>query len=294
MLKKFIFTLLASLIFISPSFAEVNIVATLPWIGGIVREIGGDKVKITVLVKPNQDAHFIEAKPSMILSASKADIIMYNGLDLEVGYLPLIINSSRNSKIQLGQKGNLDCSKYIAPIERLEGNIDRSMGDVHPFGNPHYHLSPKNILNVAEGMTQVLSDVDTPNSEYYRAEFVSFKERLMERQKKWDDSLKGKRFIAFHKYFEYLSEESGFQIIGYIEPMPGIPPSSAHLKNLIEEINRTKPDGLITTAYYGKRETEFLSQKTGVRVIVVPHDVGCRKDIKDWFALMDKAIESLK
>jgi len=280
--------------FINPAFAEVNIVATLPWIGSIVREIGGDKVKLTVLVKPNQDPHFIEAKPSMILSASKADILMYNGLDLEAGYLPLIINSSRNYRIQLGQKGNLDCSRYVNAIEIPQRDVDRSMGDIHPFGNPHYHLSPKNIMNVAEGITQTLSDVDSANGEFYKANLVSFKERLRERQKKWGDRLRGKKFIAFHKYFEYLSGELGFQISGYIEPMPGIPPSSAHIERLIGEINKIKPDGLLTTAYYGKRETEFLSQKTGVKIIVVPHDVECKEDVKDWFTLMDKVIESLK
>jgi len=294
MTKRIFFTLSMFLMLINPASAEVNIVATLPWIGSIVKEIGVDKVNITALVKPNQDPHFIEAKPSMILLASKADILMYNGLDLEVGYLPLIINSSRNSRIQLGRKGNFDCSRYIAPIERHQGDIDRSMGDVHPFGNPHYHLSPKNILNVAEGITQTLSDIDSDNGEFYKANFVSFKERLMERQKKWGDSLGGKKFIAFHRYFEYLAEELGFQIVGYIESMPGIPPSSAHIERLIGEINRIKPDGLLTTAYYGKRETAFLSQKTGVKVIVVPHDVGCREDVKDWFTLMDKVIESLK
>ena len=294
MLKRILFTLLMLLMLINPVFAEVNIVATLPWIGSIVREIGGDKVNITVLVKPNQNPHFIEAKPSMILEASKADILMYNGLDLEIGYLPLIINSSRNHRIQPGRKGNLDCSRYIDAIERPQRDVDRSMGDIHPFGNPHYHLSPKNILNVAEGIAQVISDIDIPNAEFYKANFISFKERLRERQKKWGDSLRGRRFIAFHKYFEYLAEELGFQIIGYIEQMPGIPPSSAHIERLIGEITKTKPDGLLSTAYYGKRETTFLSQKTGVKVIVVPHDVGCREDVKDWFALMDKVIESLK
>ena len=294
MIVRLLLTLLILLILANPVFAEVNIVATLPWIGSIVREIGGDKVNITVLVKPNQDPHFIEAKPSMILLASKADILMYNGLDLEAGYLPLIIKSSRNGKIQTGQKGNLDCSKYIDAIERSHGDIDRSMGDVHPFGNPHYHLSPKNILNVAEGIMQVFSDIDGANGEFYRGNLISFKEKLFEKQKQWSNGLKGKRFIAFHKYFEYLAQELGFQIVSYIEPMPGIPPSSAHIERLIGEITKTRPDGLLTTAYYGKRETSFLSQKTGVKVIVVPHDVGCREDIKDWLTLMDKIIESLK
>ncbi|MEK6790316.1 MAG: metal ABC transporter substrate-binding protein [Deltaproteobacteria bacterium] len=292
MIKKSFFAILAVLTFVST--ASGNVVATLPWIGSIVREIGRDKVVVTVLVKPNQDPHFAEAKPSMIVAASKADIIMYNGLDLEVGYLPLIVASSRNQRIQPGQKGNLDCSRYVNAIERPNADIDRGMGDVHSMGNPHYHLSPENILRVAEGITDVLSDSDAPNAQFYKANLKTFKERLMEKQKQWGASLKGKRFIAFHKYFEYLAHEFGFQIEAYVESKPGITPSSGHIGRLIESIARTKPDGILTTAFYGKKEVEFLSLKTGVKAIVVPHEVGCLDGINDWFTLMDRIVESLR
>ncbi|MBI4377505.1 MAG: zinc ABC transporter substrate-binding protein [Nitrospinae bacterium] len=294
MLKRIIFTLLLLLRLINPAFAEVNIVATLPWIGSIVREIGGDKVNITVLVKPNQDPHYIEAKPSMILEASKADMLIYNGLDLEVGYLPLIINSSRNYRIQAGRKENLDCSQYIDAIERPQRDVDRSMGDIHPFGNPHYHLSPENIRKVADGIADTLSELDSAHAEFYRKNLISFYERLDDKQKQWGSkSLKDKKFIAYHKYFEYLASEFGFQIIGYIEQKPGIPPSAGHIERLIETIKNSRPDALITTGYYGKRGVEFLSQKTGIRGVVIPHDVGA-DDIKDWFTLMDRVLESLE
>ena len=125
----------------TPAFAGLNVVATLPWIGSLAKEIGKDKVNLTVLVKPNQDAHMIEAKPSMILAARKADIIMYDGLDLEIGYLPLIIESSKNSKLMPGQTGNFDCSQFVTVVKKPT-TVDRSMGDVHPLGDPHYHFSP--------------------------------------------------------------------------------------------------------------------------------------------------------
>lgn len=294
MIRTIVLTLLTLLIFTPAAFAGVNVVATLPWIGSIAREIGKEKINLTVLVKPNQDPHFAEAKPSMILAANKADILMYNGLDLEVGYLPLIIASARNPRIQPGQLGNFDCSLYVNAIEKPQADIDRSMGDVHPFGNPHYHLSPENVLKVTEVVAETLSYIDPPNAEFYRANLVSFKERLMEKQRVWGRNLKGKKFVAFHKYFEYLAKEYGFQITDYIETKPGIPPSSGHVGRLIEVIRSTRPDGLLTTAYYGKKEVEYLSRKTDVKGIVVPHDVGTREDVRDWFTLMDKIMEALQ
>jgi zinc/manganese transport system substrate-binding protein len=293
-MKKYIFALLIIFTFITPVSAEINIVATLPWIGSIAKEIGNDKVNISVLVKPNHDPHYIEAKPSMTLAARRADIIMYNGLDLEIGYLPLIIESSRNPKIQAGKTGNLDCSRYIEPIEKPL-SVDRSMGDVHPLGNPHYHLSPMNILKVAEGMADTLSKIDSINALAYRKNLSSFKERLRERQGEWNvKQLKGKKFIAYHRYFEYLAAEFRFSIIGYIEPKPGIPPSASHVEGLIEVVREGKPDAILFTGYGGKREVEFISQKTGVKGIVVPHDVGSHEGINDWFDLMDSILESIE
>jgi len=153
-MRRFIYALLMLSIFSTTSFAEVNVVATLPWIGSVAKEIGKEKINVAVLVKSGQDPHFVEAKPSMIVAAKNADIIMYNGLELEVGYLPLIITSSRNPRIQPGQKGNLDCSGDANVIEKAHADLDRSMGDVHPSGNPHYHLSPDNVLKVAKAFAE--------------------------------------------------------------------------------------------------------------------------------------------
>jgi len=236
-------TLLIVFIFSSPAFAKVNIVATLPWIGSLANEIGKDKVNVKVLVKPSQDPHQIEAKPSMILATRNADILIYNGLDLEIGYLPLLIESSRNPKIQPGQAGNLDCSQFIKVIEKHEG-VDRSMGDVHPLGNPHYHLSPQNILGVARGMTQALSSLDSEHASLYKGNLAMFEARLKEKHRQWTSiSLKGKRFVAYHRFFEYLAQEFGFQIVGYVEEKPGIPPSAGYIEKLVETMKRSKPDG---------------------------------------------------
>ncbi len=280
-------------LFATPSFAKLNVVATLPWIGGIVGDLAKDKVNLTVLVKPSQDPHQIEAKPSMILAARKADVIMYNGLDLEIGYLPVLIESSRNPKIQPGKAGNFDCSRFVSVIEKPTA-VDRSLGDVHPLGNPHYHLSPRNIRNVVEGIAAALEDLDPDNAPFYRSNAVSFKARLDERLKEWSKApLRGKKFISYHKFFEYLANEYGFEIVGYVEAKPGIPPSANHMESLIELTKRVKLDGILTTEYFARTAPDFLSEKTGAKVIVVPHEVGAIPAAKDWFSLMDRVFAAL-
>jgi zinc/manganese transport system substrate-binding protein len=276
------------------AFAGLNVVATLPWIGSLAREIGKDKITVTTLVKPSLDPHTVEAKPSMILAGRKADILMYNGLDLEIGYLPLILESAKNPRIVPGKPGNFDCSRFVKVTDKHTA-VDRSMGDVHPLGNPHYHYSPPNILRVAEGMANAVAGLDRANADFYRANFRNFAERLNERQKNWRAaSLKGKKFVAYHKLFEYLADEYGFQLVGYVEPKPGIPPSAGHIEKLIEDMKDIKPNGILTTSFYGKKESETLSAKTGVKVIVLPADVGSMPGTDDWFSFMDKILLSLK
>jgi len=281
-------------IFAGPSLAKLNVVATLPWIGSIAHEIGKDRINVTVLVKPNQDPHQIEAKPSMILAARKADVIMYNGLDLEIGYLPILIESSRNPKVQPGKTGNFNCSRFVSAIEKPLA-ADRSLGDVHPLGNPHYHLSPRNIRNVAEGIAGVLTQADPDNGVYYKSNAAAFTSRLDKKQKEWmQRPLRGKKFISYHKFFEYLANEYGFELVGYIEAKPGIPPSASHMETLIGLAARTKLDGILTTSYFSGKAPAFLSDKTGVKVIVVPHEVGSTPAATDWFSLMDQVFAVIR
>jgi zinc/manganese transport system substrate-binding protein len=294
MFKRICLSVICILFFATPAFAKLNIAATLPWIGSIASEIGQDKVHVTSFVKPNQDPHFVAAKPSMILDVRKADILMYNGMDLEIGYLPVLVESSKNPKIQPGNPGNFDCSKFIEPIE-VPTSVDRSMGDVHPQGNPHYQLSTKNILRVAEGIAGILSKIDPENEGFYMKNFSSFRERLEEKQREWSAvPLRGKTFVAYHKFFEYLALELGFEIVGYIEPKPGIPPSASYVEKLVDMIRRAKPDAILSLSYYPQKEVKFLSEKTGVKSIIVPHDVGETEKVKDWLSLMDEVLKSLE
>lgn len=293
-MRKILLSIVISLACATQAFAGINVVATLPWIGSLAKEIGKDKVNVTVLVKPSQDAHTIEAKPSMILAARKADVIMYDGLDLEIGYLPLIIESSRNPKLMPDQPGNFDSSQFITVLEK-PSTVDRSMGDVHPLGNPHYHFSASRVLRVAEGMARLLAGEDKANADFYLANYKTFAERLKEKEKEWRlIPLKGRKYVAYHKYFEYLANEFGFRFIGYLEPKPGIPPSAAHIEELIEVMKREKPDAILVTPAIGKDEAESLSSKTGVKVIVLPHDVGSMPGTDDLISFWDKVITLLK
>jgi zinc/manganese transport system substrate-binding protein len=292
-MRTIFIAILFALALASPAFAELNVVATLPWIGSLAKEIGKDKITVTTLVKPNQDPHTVEAKPSMILAGRKADILMYNGLDLEIGYLPLILESAKNPKIVPGKPGNFDCSRFIQVIEK-HAAVDRSMGDIHPLGNPHYHFSPSNILRIAEGMSNALADLDRANADFYRTNFKGFAVKFAEKQKKWQSAnLKGKKYVAYHHYFEYLAEEYGLLITDYVEPKPGIPPSAAHIEKLIVDMKSNRPDGILVTPSYGLKEAEALSAKTGVKVIALPQDVGAVKGADDWFAFMDKVLTAL-
>ena len=274
--------------------AKLNVVATLPWIGSLAGTLGKDKVNVTTLVKPSQDPHYVEAKPSMILEVRRADLLLFNGLDLEIGYLPVLVESSRNPKIQTGTRGYFDCSQFAEVIEKPAA-VNRGMGDVHPYGNPHYHLSPRNVVRVAGGMTEALASLDQGNAGFYRAHLAEWQEKFGQKEKEWAAvPVRGKRFIAYHKFFEYAAHDFGFEIIAYIEPKPGIPPSAGWVESLIELAKKAKPDAILTTPYYGPREAGFLSHKTGVKYVIVPHDVGATPECRDWFSLMDQVLSALK
>ncbi|MFZ4857670.1 MAG: metal ABC transporter substrate-binding protein [Desulfuromonadaceae bacterium] len=281
------------LLLAGPACAAVKVVATLPWIGSLAKEIGKDNVTVTTLVKVSQDPHSIEAKPSMIAAARRADIFMYNGLDLEIGYLPILMEASKNPKIHPGNVGNLNCSVFATPLE-IPTSAGRENGDVHPLGNPHYHLSPANMKKVASGMGERLAKIDPANADFYRSNATRFAAQVDRKSKEWQGRpLHGKQFVAQHKFFEYLAAEFGFRIVGYLEDKPGIPPSSAHLQALIADIARQKPSAILSTSYHDQKSPQFVSSKTGVPTKVVPHDVGAAGST-DWFTLMDAVFKTLE
>ncbi len=293
MISRFVLVFICLLAWVSPASAKLNLVVTLPWIGSLAGSMGADRVAVTVLVKPNQNAHYVEPKPSMILEVRRADLLMFNGLELEIGYLPVLVESSRNPKIQPGTPGYFDCSQFVEVIERPAA-VDRSMGDVHPLGNPHYYFSPRNIFRVAGGIAEGLARVDPGNADFYRANLAAFYGKFKEKEKEWARyDLRGKKFIAYHKEFEYLAHDFGFEIIGYIEPKPGIPPSAGWVERTIELARRMKPGAILAASHSPTREVVALSKKSGVKYVILPNDVGATAACKDWFSFMDQSLKAL-
>lgn len=281
----------------SLSFAKVRVVATLPWIASVTEAIGGDRVEATALVKGNQDPHTIEAKPSMILAVRQADILVYNGAELEVAFLPVLLESSRNPGIQYGKTGNLDLSQFAKLIERPSGPIDRSMGDVHPSGNPHYHLSADNVLKAANGICERLSTVDGGNADFYKSRLEAFDKSLREKMKGWDERmapLKGKKVILYHRDMNYLMEKYGIGVVGYIEPKPGIPPTPRHLQSLIETGKREGVSAVLVNTYFERRSPSFVAEKIGVKMLALPIDVLGVPEAPDYMSLIDYVTSAMK
>ncbi|MGH7850753.1 MAG: metal ABC transporter substrate-binding protein, partial [Thermodesulfobacteriota bacterium] len=217
-----IFAVISMFFICGEAGAKVNIVTSVPDFASIAGEIGGDKVDVLSLAKGYQDPHFVDAKPIYVTKLNRADILVYNGLDLEVGWLPVLVTGARNSKISTrNSEGNVDASVFIANILELPtGPIDRSMGDVHPGGNPHYMLDPRNGIAVAKGITTKLSEIDPENASYYEANYKKFTDLLNLKIKEWDELLApyiGTEIVSYHKNLTYFTEWAGFKEIGYIE-----------------------------------------------------------------------------
>lgn len=275
--------------------AKVQVVTSIPDFASIAEEIGGDKVDVLSLAKGYQDPHFVDAKPTYVTRLNKADLLIYNGLDLEVGWLPILVTGARNSKIStLNSEGNVDASVFITDVlEVPSGPIDRSMGDVHPRGNPHYMLDPRNGIAVAKGIAAKLSEIDPENAPYYEENYERFAEHLKMKIKEWDEELapyKGTEIVSYHKNLEYFTEWAGFKEAGFIEPKPGIPPTPSHVAELIKKMNSTGVKLVIASNYYPRKTGEIIAEKTGAVFLSIPTSVGGEDGIKTYTDLFDAIV----
>jgi zinc/manganese transport system substrate-binding protein len=275
--------------------AKVKIVTSVPDFASIAGEIGGDKVDVLSLAKGYQDPHFVDAKPIYVTKLNRADILVYNGLDLEVGWLPVLVTGARNSKISTrNSEGNVDASVFIANILELPtGPIDRSMGDVHPGGNPHYMLDPRNGIAVAKGIAEKLSEIDPENASYYEENYEKFAGLLDLKIKEWDKELapyKGTEIVSYHKNLEYLSDWAGFKEIGFIEPKPGIPPTPSHVAALIKKMEQTDVKLVIASNYYPQKTPSLIAEKTGAAFLSIPTQVEGQDGINTYFDLFDAIV----
>ncbi|HSC35861.1 MAG TPA: metal ABC transporter substrate-binding protein [Thermodesulfobacteriota bacterium] len=277
------------------AWAKVNIVTSVPDFAAIAREIGGDKVDVISLAKGYQDPHFVDAKPIYITKLNRADLLIYNGLDLELGWLPLLVTGARNSNIStLDSPGNLDASIFVPNIlEVPTGPIDRSMGDVHPRGNPHYMLDPRNGLAVAKGIAAKLSEIDPENASYYEENYENFAGLLNLKIKEWVEELapyKGTEIVSYHKNLEYLSDWAGFKEIGFIEPKPGIPPTPSHVAELIKKMKSMDVKLVIASNYYPQKTPSIIAEQTGAAFLSIPTQVEGQDGIDTYFDLFDAIV----
>jgi len=278
------------------SAAALNVFVCEPEWGSLVEELAGDNADITVATTAFQDPHRLQARPSLIAAVRRTDLIVCTGADLEVGWLPLLLRRAGNAKIQAGNPGYFLAADYVRRIE-IPASIDRGQGDVHPQGNPHIHLNPRNVGRVADALTERLQKVDPGNSAYYETRLHDFRHRWGEATEKWEDralSLEGMRLASHHRSFSYLAAWLDLDIVATLEPKPGIPASGAQLSAVLEQLTPNPPAGVIRTPYENEKPSEWLSERLAIAEIKLPFTIGGTSDSVDLFTLYDETIRMLE
>lgn len=291
-MNKFLLLLLLPLTL----FAHLNIAVSYPYIGALTKAIGGDHINSVVLAKGNWDPHFVVPRPSLISKVRSADALIMNGAQLEIGWLPPLIDRAANPKAKVGASTFLNLSHYVELIDK-PALVDRSGGDVHPDGNPHFHLDPKNILILAKTIEEFLISIDREHSSVYEKNYEEFEKRWSAKIERWKEKMadkKGIKVIQYHDNLAYFNKAYGLQSIGTIEPLPGIPPSSRHTIDLIELIKKEKPCCILHDVYHSTKTAKFISSKSGIEIVLMPHDIEALESIGDLSALFDYLTSAIK
>jgi zinc/manganese transport system substrate-binding protein len=278
-----------------PCWAALNVFACEPEWGALARELGGDRVSVYIATTALQDVHHIEARPSLIARARSAELVVCTGAELEVGWLPLVLSQSGNARIQFGQPGYLEASDFAELIE-IPIRLDRSLGDVHAAGNPHIHLDPRNIADIAAGLGERLAALDPPNKGYFEERTRSFLARWREATTRWEKQaapLKGLTVVVHHKDLSYLFAWLGMREVGSLEPKPGLPPSTASLTELLGKLKQTPAKAVLRAAYNDPRPSEWLAQRAGIPAVMLPYTVGGSDQAKDLFGLYGDTLARL-
>jgi ABC-type Zn uptake system ZnuABC Zn-binding protein ZnuA len=326
------FNLVSAGAFAQEGSKPIQVCATVPDLGSLAHEVGGDHVLVTVFAKGTEDAHFIEAKPSFIKALSQCDLYLQVGMDLEIGWAPVLLQNARNGAVLPGGRGYIDASRVISRLEVPSGPVDRLMGDVHPLGNPHYLIDPFNGLKVARLIRDKLVELRPDRKPYFEDRYISFHLRLgtalmgEKLAKKYDAEklallyehgklapfLKGQgeasllqgwlgrmlphfgtKVVADHNMWPYFARRFGIAVIGFMEPKPGVPPTTKHLGTLVDLMRAERVGAILTVSYYDPRHARFISQQTGARVVNLAHQVGARDGTDDYFAMIDYNVREM-
>lgn len=272
--------------------AKIDIAVSYPYIGALVEAVGQDRVNVSVLAKGNWDPHFVVPRPSLISKVRNADALIINGAQLEIGWVPPLIKRAGNRK--LSQGAFLDLSTKIRLIDGAH-DVSRSGGDVHPDGNPHFHLDPHNIPLLASAIASFLSKLDAEGKGYYDSNLQTFDIAWKKDLEKWDEQMadaKGREVVQYHTVFNYFLQAYGIDSIGTIEPLPGVAPSSRHSMHLIDMMKKEKPCCILHDVYHPTKTAEFIAKKSGIRLVIVPHDIGALNDIESLEALFTYLVEA--
>jgi zinc/manganese transport system substrate-binding protein len=275
---------------IAANAKKLNVVASTTDMAALTQEVGGDKLTVESIAKGYQDPHFVEAKPSFLLKLRQADLLVVVGLQLEIGWLPPLINQSGNPRIQVGSPGYLDASQFAEILEIPQGTVTRAEGDVHPLGNPHYWLDPDNGRRIARGIANKLAEMDPGDAAYFQEHFQDFDKRLMAAEQKWDAEMKpyrGRKVVTYHRSFPNFAKHFGLDVIGYVEPRPGIPPTPTHTLELIQLMKRESCKVVLVEPYFDLKTPQSIGRATGAQVVVYLPSVGGEKGVDDYFKLFD-------
>ena len=276
-----------------PGLAEakkLTVVTATTDLAALAQEVGGDKISVESIAKGYQDPHFVEAKPSFLLKLRQADLLIVVGLQLEIGWLPPLINQSGNARIQVGAAGYLDASQFAEILDIPTGTVTRAMGDVHPLGNPHYWLDPENGRRIAKGIAGKLGDLDPSNTAYYQERFQDFDKRLTAAEHKWDAEMQpyhGRKVVTYHNSFPNFAKHFGLNVIGYVEPRPGIPPTPSHTIELIGLMKRENCKVILVEPYFDLKTPQAIARDTGGLVVQYLPSVGGEKQVTNYFELFD-------
>ena len=280
---------------VSPAQAALNIFTCTPEWGSLSKELGGDKVNVYIATNALQDTRRVEARARLIARARSADLVVCTGAQLEIGWLPLVLTQAGNAKIQAGQPGYFEASKFVTMLE-IPTSVDRYKGDVHPGGNPHIHLDPRNIAKIAAALGERMAQLDAAEAGNYRARTKAFLERWQQATARWEKEgapLKGMAVVGYHKNMTYLNAWLGIREIASLEPKPGLPPTTAHMSELLARLAKDPAKAVVRSAYNDPRAAEWLSSNAKIPAVMLPFTVGGSDKAKDLFGLFDDTLARL-
>lgn len=289
-------TLVVSVLAATPASAQLRVVTTTEDLASIARFVGGDRIRVSSIARGYQDPHFVDPKPSFILDLNRADLLIVVGRELEIGWLPALIRSARNANVQPGAAGYLDASQGVKILEIPTGQVTRAMGDVHSQGNPHYWLDPANGRIIAQSIRDRLSQLAPGDRAYFEEQYAAFDVRLAEAETRWDATMApftGRKLVTYHRSWPNFMARFGLNVIGYVEPKPGIPPSPSHTITLIGEMKAQQVKVIVVEPYFEKRTPQSIANQVGGQVLELAPSVGGVEGTTDYFALFDYNVAQL-